>query len=272
MTLTKEILNSHPASTLKKEISKTNIKGYSKMKKGELVELMMKNKERFGHIRMKGKGPAEKPKGKGPAKATDKPTAKEIKEEPGSLPKKGSSKKVKISDNLMKAAEFVEKVLRKQGWGPLSINKEKGVIQNFKYFDEDVILETKIAKPDLIKEAEQFFDRKKDIKELKRILEDEAGPADKPKGKGPAKKPKASAPQDDPKQYSFDYYYTGGGGLNSYLNDLMDSRNPSNGRKLGFTRAKSAGQKYLNKMKKEKKSVSKEMLKEHLESIYGNYE
>jgi len=75
MTLTKEILNSHPASTLKKEISKTNIKGYSKMKKGELVELMMKNKERFGHIRMKGessekpkgKGPAEKPKGKGPA-------------------------------------------------------------------------------------------------------------------------------------------------------------------------------------------------------------
>ncbi len=52
MALTREILNSHPISTLKKEISKTNIKGYSKMKKDEVVELMMKNKERFGHIKM----------------------------------------------------------------------------------------------------------------------------------------------------------------------------------------------------------------------------
>ena len=52
MALTREILKSHPISTLKKEISKTNIKGYSKMKKDEIVELMMKNKERFGHIKM----------------------------------------------------------------------------------------------------------------------------------------------------------------------------------------------------------------------------
>ena len=261
MTLTKEILNSHPASTLKKEISKTNIKGYSKMKKGELVELMMKNKEKFGHIRKKGES-SEKPKGKAP----------------GEKPKgKGPAKKVKISDKLMKAAEFVDKILSRQGFGPLSINKEKGVIENRRFgIDKKDIIEYKITKPDLIKQAESAFDKKKDIKELKKMLEDDAGPAEKPKekpkGKGPAKKPKASAPQDDPKQYSFDYYYTGGGGLNSYLNDLMDSRNPSNGRKLGFTRAKSAGQKYLNKMKKEKKSVSKEMLKEHLESIYGNYE
>jgi hypothetical protein len=48
--VTREILNSHPLSTLKKEISKTNIKGYSKMKKAEVVDLMMKNKNRFGHI------------------------------------------------------------------------------------------------------------------------------------------------------------------------------------------------------------------------------
>ena len=33
----KDILNSHSVSTLKKEISKTNIKGYSKMKKNEIV-------------------------------------------------------------------------------------------------------------------------------------------------------------------------------------------------------------------------------------------
>lgn len=44
-------LESHPVATLKKEISKTNVKGYSKMKKAEVVALMVKNKDRFNHIR-----------------------------------------------------------------------------------------------------------------------------------------------------------------------------------------------------------------------------
>ena len=46
-----EILKSHPVSTLKMEISKTNIKGYSKMKKAEVIKLMLKHKERFKHIK-----------------------------------------------------------------------------------------------------------------------------------------------------------------------------------------------------------------------------
>ena len=48
------ILNSHPVSVLRKEISKTNIKGYSKMKKDEIVSLMMspENKDKFHHIEM----------------------------------------------------------------------------------------------------------------------------------------------------------------------------------------------------------------------------
>jgi hypothetical protein len=48
----REILVSHPISVLKKEISATNIKGYSKMKKAELVELMLRseNKAKFSHI------------------------------------------------------------------------------------------------------------------------------------------------------------------------------------------------------------------------------
>jgi len=51
---TKKILESHPVSVLKKEISKTNIKGYSKMKKSEIIDLMMKpeHKDRFHHIEM----------------------------------------------------------------------------------------------------------------------------------------------------------------------------------------------------------------------------
>ena len=44
-------LESHPVATLKKEISKTNVKGYSKMKKAEVVALMLKNKDRFNHIK-----------------------------------------------------------------------------------------------------------------------------------------------------------------------------------------------------------------------------
>jgi hypothetical protein len=58
--VSRDILNSHPVATLKKEISKTNVKGYSKMKKGEIIELMMKTPERFAHITMKGKQPRKK--------------------------------------------------------------------------------------------------------------------------------------------------------------------------------------------------------------------
>ena len=47
----KDILNSHPVAVLKQEISKTNIKGYSKMRKAEVVELMIKNKDKFSHIK-----------------------------------------------------------------------------------------------------------------------------------------------------------------------------------------------------------------------------
>jgi hypothetical protein len=70
--LTKEILDSHPLKVLKKEIAKQNIKGYSNMKRSELTDLMLKHKEKFGHIKAaekkapKAKAPKEKkPKGKG---------------------------------------------------------------------------------------------------------------------------------------------------------------------------------------------------------------
>tara|TARA_R100000388_G_scaffold89971_1_gene71057 strand:+ start:207 stop:1490 length:1284 start_codon:yes stop_codon:yes gene_type:complete len=78
----REIFNSHPVSVLKKEISKTNIKGYSKMKKAQIVDLMMKNKERFKHIKM-AKKPAT------PAK------------KPATPPKKAPPKKKKIKFNVL---------------------------------------------------------------------------------------------------------------------------------------------------------------------------
>ena len=48
----KSILESHSVSVLKKEISKSNVKGYSKMKKSEIIELMLEHKEKFSHIKM----------------------------------------------------------------------------------------------------------------------------------------------------------------------------------------------------------------------------
>jgi len=72
----KDIFESHPVSVLKKEISKTNIKGYSKMKKAEVIELMMKNKDRFSYIKMAEKKPQKKPDKKIKLKPEKKPDKK----------------------------------------------------------------------------------------------------------------------------------------------------------------------------------------------------
>jgi len=82
--ITKEILESHPVSVLKKEISKTNIKGYSKMKKSGIVSLMLKpeHSKRFSHIKKaETKGKKEAPKKEAPKKesASKKNTEKEVK-------------------------------------------------------------------------------------------------------------------------------------------------------------------------------------------------
>ena len=44
-------LESHTVSALRKEISKTNIKGYSKMNKAEVVSLMLSHGDRFTYIK-----------------------------------------------------------------------------------------------------------------------------------------------------------------------------------------------------------------------------
>ena len=46
-----DILHSHTVSFLKQELSKTDLKGYSKMKKSDLVEFMMKHPDKFSHIK-----------------------------------------------------------------------------------------------------------------------------------------------------------------------------------------------------------------------------
>jgi len=81
--VTRLILDSHPASTLKKEISKTNIKGYSKMTKKQLLDVMMANKERFSHIKKKEYVPPKRTKKAEPKKpAPKKPAPKKVMAKP----------------------------------------------------------------------------------------------------------------------------------------------------------------------------------------------
>ena len=49
----RDVLSKMKVAELKKEVSKTNIKGYSKMKKSELIDLMVKNKDKFSHLNPK---------------------------------------------------------------------------------------------------------------------------------------------------------------------------------------------------------------------------
>ena len=54
---THSILNSYTIAELKKEISKHNLKGYSRMRKADVIKLMLhkNNKHKFAHKRKKVK-------------------------------------------------------------------------------------------------------------------------------------------------------------------------------------------------------------------------
>ena len=45
-----KLLNSHSTISLKREISKRNLKGYSKLKKKDLVRLILNNRDRFNDL------------------------------------------------------------------------------------------------------------------------------------------------------------------------------------------------------------------------------
>ena len=52
MAVTREILNSHPVSSLKTELAKAKKSlNYGTLKKSELIDLMLKHKEHFNHIK-----------------------------------------------------------------------------------------------------------------------------------------------------------------------------------------------------------------------------
>ena len=67
-----EDLQKLTVARLKKEVSATNIKGFSKMRKAELIQLMVKNADKFQHLVSAGEKKAEK---KGPFPKAEKSKA-----------------------------------------------------------------------------------------------------------------------------------------------------------------------------------------------------
>ena len=77
MSVTREILESHTVPNLKKELAKVKKSlNYGKLKKSELVDLMLKNKQHFNHIKKYEAPPRAAPKPK------PKPQPKKPKSEP----------------------------------------------------------------------------------------------------------------------------------------------------------------------------------------------
>tara|TARA_R110002012_G_scaffold231734_1_gene404424 strand:- start:76 stop:531 length:456 start_codon:yes stop_codon:yes gene_type:complete len=77
MSVTREILESHPVVNLKKELAKVKKSlNYGKLTKSGLVDLMLKNKQHFNHIKKYEAPPRAAPKPK-PKKPEPKPTPKE---------------------------------------------------------------------------------------------------------------------------------------------------------------------------------------------------
>ena len=143
----KSRLESHSLSTLKKEISKTNVKGYSKMKKAEVVALMLKHSDRFNHIQHADTKKSE-PKKEEPKKVKKIIKKSEPKEEPKKVKKiikKPEPKEEPKNDNE-KVKEFVDK---------LSNNLFEKDIKNIKTL---LNKSGAITKEDMLKADEGFDD------------------------------------------------------------------------------------------------------------------
>jgi len=158
---TKEILQSHPVTILRKEISKTNIKGYSKMKKNEVIELMLKaeNKEKFKHIKMAEskktapKGTHKMPDGKLMTGAVHNKSSKPVKAKPN---KKRQEIKEKLKELLSRFSDETEN----NGGDELFELSGAGdfikTLSSIKSKDKDIIELKKLVRESKHKESMEF--------------------------------------------------------------------------------------------------------------------
>ena len=171
----REILTSMSVLSLKREISKTNIKGYSKMKKAEVINLMMKpeHRLRFSHLAKKG------------VKKERLPVFKEITEK--KPPRKKLKKKLKIVDEekpaekkptVKKAKPTVKKPVEKKPTAPKAkptVKKAKPTVKKpaekkptDSFADAQFIKSKPKAKPTVKKPAEKKPTSKAKLLEVKK--------------------------------------------------------------------------------------------------------
>lgn len=143
----KDIFESHPVSVLKKEIAKTNIKGYSKMKKAEVIELMIKNKDKFGHIKMADKKPVKRA-----VKAVK--AVKEVKAVKAVKEEKKEEKKEEPKTRSEKIKE-----IKKQRMEKRREERRKAIEENNKTI-KNILLNTKES------DLKLYFDLEKEYKRL----------------------------------------------------------------------------------------------------------
>ena len=155
----KEIFESHSVKTLKGEISKynklTKVSGYSKMTKKELVDLMLKHKDKFKHIKMNPKPLKALPKAL-TSKASK--TSKEDKKEP----KKEEPKKEEPKKEVKKPVKKIKKPVKKEA--PKEQPKEKLIVYGREFERRPVINNT-------VKLSGLNFKNKQEEKEYKRVIE-----------------------------------------------------------------------------------------------------
>ena len=144
----KEIFESHSVKTLKSEISKynklTKVSGYSKMTKKELVDLMLKNNDKFKHIKMNPK----------PLKALPKALKKE--------PKKEEPKKEEPKKEVKKPVKKIKKPVKKEA--PKEQPKEKLIVYGREFERRPVVNNTVNLKGLKFKNLQEE-------KEYKRVIE-----------------------------------------------------------------------------------------------------
>ena len=148
----REILTSMSVLSLKREISKTNIKGYSKMKKAEVIDLMMKpvHRSRFSHLAKKG------------VKKERLPVFKAISEK--KPPPKKLKKKLKIVDETAEKKPTVKKPAEKKP----TVKKPAEKKPTDSFADAQFIKSKPRAKPTVKKPAEKKPTSKAKLLEVKK--------------------------------------------------------------------------------------------------------
>jgi len=167
--VSKEILNSHSVGTLKKEISKTNIKGYSKLKKAEIIELMLKSKEKFMHIEMKEKSKRQMKKKKEEGTHTMPDGTVMSGESHGEDSKPVKKKKIKLlkKEEPKKERKKIKLVSFDKKEEPKKLTER---IKEFnKKYNANEIKKQKLDKSNLKKYTDPYF---KELEEIEKMLSD----------------------------------------------------------------------------------------------------